>query len=67
MNSWRIIDVGINIGEEGLNEVEIIDSYLEREVPTSVEEEEDDVNEIDILGFTDDDIEFQVHNIVEMV
>jgi hypothetical protein len=25
------------------------------------------VNEIDILGFTDDDIEFQVHNIEEMV
>jgi hypothetical protein len=25
------------------------------------------VNEVDILGFTDDDIEFQVHNIDEMV
>jgi hypothetical protein len=25
------------------------------------------VNEVDILGFTDDDIEFQVHNIKEMV
>jgi hypothetical protein len=25
------------------------------------------VNEVDILGFTDDDIEFQVHNIEEMV
>jgi hypothetical protein len=25
------------------------------------------VNEADILGFTDDDIEFQVHNIEEMV
>jgi hypothetical protein len=59
MNSWRIIDAGINIGEEGLNEVEISDSYLsEREVPTSVEEEQDDVNEIDILWFTDDDIKF---------
>jgi hypothetical protein len=43
------------------------DSYLEREVPTSVEEVHDDVNEVDILGFTDDDIEFQVHNIGKMV
>jgi hypothetical protein len=42
------------------------DSYLEREVPTGVEEDHDDVNEADILGFTDDDIEFQVHNIEEM-
>jgi hypothetical protein len=44
------------------------DSYLESEVPTGVEEDhDDDVNEPDILGFTDDDIEFQVHNIEEMV
>jgi hypothetical protein len=43
------------------------DSYLEREVPTGVEEDHDDVNEADILGFIDDDIEFQVHNIEEMV
>jgi hypothetical protein len=44
------------------------DSYLEREVPTGVEEDhDDDVNEPDILGFTDDDIEFQVHNIEDMV
>jgi hypothetical protein len=44
------------------------DSYLEREFPTGVEEDhDDDVNEPDILGFTDDDIEFQVHNIEEMV
>jgi hypothetical protein len=43
------------------------DSYLKREVPTGVEEEDDDVNEADILGSTDDDIEFQVHNIKEMV
>jgi hypothetical protein len=44
------------------------DSYLEREVPTGVEEDhDDDVNEPDILGFTDDDNEFQVHNIEEMV
>jgi hypothetical protein len=43
------------------------DSYLEREVPTGVEEEHDDVNEADILGLTDDDIEFQVHNIEEMI
>jgi hypothetical protein len=55
-------------GEEGLNEVEMRDSYLEREVPTGVKEDhDDDVNESDILGFTDDDIEFQVHNIEEMV
>jgi hypothetical protein len=45
-------------GEEGLNETEMRDSYLEREVPTGVEEEHDDVNEGDIIGFTDDDIEF---------
>jgi hypothetical protein len=43
------------------------DSYLKRKVPTSVEEDHNDVNEIDILGFTDDDIMFQVHNIEEMV
>jgi hypothetical protein len=40
--------------------------YLEKEVPTGVEEDDDNVNEEDILGFTDDDIEFQVHNIEEM-
>jgi hypothetical protein len=54
-------------GEGGLNEAEMRDSYLKREVPTGVEEDHDDVNEADILGFTDDDIEFQVHNIEEMV
>jgi hypothetical protein len=54
-------------GEEGLNEAEMRDSYLEREVPTDVEEDHDDVNEADILGFIDDDIEFQVHSIEEMV
>jgi hypothetical protein len=54
-------------GEEGLNEAEMGDSYLEREVPTGVEEDHNDVNEEDILGFTDDDIEFQVHNIEEML
>jgi hypothetical protein len=44
------------------------DSYLERDVPTSVKEDhDDDVNEPDILGFIDDDIEFQVYNIEEMV
>jgi hypothetical protein len=43
------------------------DSYLERELPTDVEEEQDDVNEVDILGFTDGDIKFHVHNIEEMV
>jgi hypothetical protein len=40
---------------------------MENEAPTSVEEEQDDVNEVDILGLTDDDIEFQVHNIEDMV
>jgi hypothetical protein len=45
-------------GEEGLNEVEIRDSYVKREVPTGVEQDNDDVNETDILEFTDDDIEF---------
>jgi hypothetical protein len=35
--------------------------YVEREVPTSVEEDHDDVNEVDILEFTDDNIKFQVH------
>jgi hypothetical protein len=43
------------------------DSYLEREVPTVVKEDHDDVNEVDILGFPDDEIEFQVHNIEDMV
>jgi hypothetical protein len=54
-------------GEEGLNEAKIRDSYMRRKVPTGVEEDHDNVNEVDILGFTDDDIEFQVHNIDEMV
>jgi hypothetical protein len=54
-------------GEEGLNEPEMRDSYLEMEVPTGVGEVQDDVNEADILGLTDDDVEFQVHNIGEMV
>jgi hypothetical protein len=43
------------------------DSYLEREVLTSVKVEHDDVNETNILGLTDADIEFQVYNIDEMV
>jgi hypothetical protein len=43
------------------------DSYVGREVPTGVEEDHGDVNEVDILRFTDDDIKFQVHNIEEMV
>jgi hypothetical protein len=54
-------------GEEGINEAEMRDSYLEREVHTGVEEDHDDVNEADILWFTDDDIGFQVHNKEEMV
>jgi hypothetical protein len=57
-----------NHGEEGPNEAEMRDSYLAREVPTGVEEDQDNnVNKSDILGFTNDDIEFQVHNIEEMV
>jgi hypothetical protein len=44
---------------EGHNEAEMRDSYLEREVPTNFKKDHnDDVNELDILGFTDDDIEF---------
>jgi hypothetical protein len=55
-------------GDEGINEVEMRDSYLEREVSIGVEEDHNnDVNELDILGFTDDDIEFQLHNIEEML
>jgi hypothetical protein len=45
-------------GEQGLNEAELRDSYLEREVSTGVEEDHNNVNETDILGFTGDDIEF---------
>jgi hypothetical protein len=65
MDSWMIIDVGINMGRMDL--AKMSDSQLEREVPTGVEEDHDDVNKADILGFTDDAIEFQVHNIEEMV
>jgi hypothetical protein len=54
-------------GEEGLNEVEMRKSHLERVVPNGVEEDHDNVNETDILGLTNDDIEFQVHNIEEKV
>jgi hypothetical protein len=33
------------------------DSYLEREVPTDVEEDHDnDVNELEVLGLTNDDM-----------
>jgi hypothetical protein len=45
----------------------MICSYMEREVPIGVEEDHDDVNKADILGFTNDDIEFQVHNIEENI
>jgi hypothetical protein len=34
------------------------DSYLEREVPTGVEDDLDDVNKADILGFIDDNVKF---------
>jgi hypothetical protein len=54
-------------GEEGFNEAEMRDSCLEREVNTGLEEDVADVNEVEILGFIDDNIEFQVHNIVEML
>jgi hypothetical protein len=54
-------------GEERFNEAEMRDSYVERELPTGVEEDHSDVNEADILGFTDDNIEFLVHNIEDMV
>jgi hypothetical protein len=53
-------------GKEELNEPEKRDSYLEREVPTGVEEEDNDVNKVNILGLTDDNIMFQLHNIEEM-
>jgi hypothetical protein len=53
--------------EERLNESEIRDPYLGREDSTGVEEDHDDVDETDILWFTDDNIEFQVHDIEEMV
>jgi hypothetical protein len=33
-------------------------SYLEKEVPIGDEEDHDDMNDADILGFTDDDIKF---------
>jgi hypothetical protein len=44
--------------EEELNEADMRYSYLEREVPTGVEEDRNDMNEADILGFTGDGIEF---------
>jgi hypothetical protein len=40
---------------------------MEREVPTDVEEEHGDLNGANISGLTNDDIEFQVHNIEKMV
>jgi hypothetical protein len=46
-------------GVERLNEADMRDSHLKREVPTSVKGGHDNVNEVDILGFTDDDIEFR--------
>jgi hypothetical protein len=64
MDNYRCLN---KHGDERLNEAHIRDSYLEREIPTNVEEEHDDVNEVDILGLTNDDIEFQVYNIEEMV
>jgi hypothetical protein len=40
---------------------------VEREVRIGVIEDHDDVNKVDIIGFTDDDIKFQVPSIEEMV
>jgi hypothetical protein len=45
-------------GEEGLNKAEMRDSYMKKEVHTGAQEDHDDVNEANILGFIDDDIEF---------
>jgi hypothetical protein len=45
-------------GEEGLNETEMRDSYLKREVPAGIEEEHNNVKEADILWLIDDNIEF---------
>jgi hypothetical protein len=42
-----------NKHEDGLNEAKMRDSYVERDVPIGVKEDHDDVNETDILGFTD--------------
>jgi hypothetical protein len=36
----------------------MMNSYMEREVPTGLEEDHDDVNETDILWFTNNDIKF---------
>jgi hypothetical protein len=47
-------------GEEGLHEAESRDSYVEREVHSVVEEEDDDVDEADILGLSNADIMEQV-------
>jgi hypothetical protein len=33
-------------------------SYLEKKVPTGIEEDHNNVNKADILGFINDDIEF---------
>jgi hypothetical protein len=50
-------------GEIGLNEAE-----MREEVPTdNVEEDDDDVNEVDILRLSNDDIVSQVDNIEEIV
>jgi hypothetical protein len=49
-----------NKHDEGLNEVESRDSYVEREVHSVVEEEDDDVDEADILGLSNADIMEQV-------
>jgi hypothetical protein len=54
VDSWRIIDVGINTVKK------ITYSYVKREVPTVVEEEDDDVDEADILGLSNDDFMDQV-------
>jgi hypothetical protein len=68
MDSWRIIDVGINMGRKDLMKQRWeIHIWKGRSTDKHGEEDHNNGNESDILGFTDDDIEFQVHNIKEMV
>jgi hypothetical protein len=52
------IKIGINMGSKELMKQRCEIHNLERKVPTGVEVEHDDVNEIDILGLIDDDIVF---------
>jgi hypothetical protein len=58
MNSWRIINIGINMGSKDLMKHRWGIHIWRGGVSTGVEEEQDDVNKADILGLTDDDTEF---------